>query len=336
MKALFIGGTGTISMEISRLAVKKGWDLYLLNRGSKAAPEGVTVIKSDINDTGSVLEKIRGMDFDVVADFIAYEPSHVERDIKLFGGRTRQYIFISSASAYQKPLSYYRITESTPLINPYWEYSRKKIECEQLLIREYCENNFPVTIVRPSHTYSEATIPLAVHGSYGSWQVIDRMLKRKPVLIHGDGSSLWTLTHSKDFAWAFCGIMANTAAIGESIHITSDEALTWNRIYDIIGNALNVNVNKFHVSSDFIAACEPKYMGTLIGDKSNTVVFDNSKIKRLVPDYIPIVRFDEGVRWSIEYLMSHPELHIPDPEFDIFCDRVIEAQKKAVAFVLNK
>jgi nucleoside-diphosphate-sugar epimerase len=336
MKALFIGGTGTISTAVSKLAVKKGWDLYLLNRGTKAAPEGANVIKSDINDAGSVLEKIRGINFDVVADFIAYEPSHVERDINLFSGRTGQYIFISSASAYQKPLSYYRITESTPLVNPYWEYSRKKIECEQVLIREYRENGFPATIVRPSHTYSETSIPIAVRGKNGCWQVIDRMLKGKPVLIPGDGTSLWTLTHSTDFARAFYGIMGNSAAIGECIHITSDESLTWNGIYDTIGNALNVEVKKFHVSSYFLATCDPDYEGSLIGDKSNSVVFDNSKIKRLVPDYVPVVRFDRGVKWSIEYLMSHPELQVPDKGFDDFCDRVVEAQQKAVAFVLNR
>ncbi len=338
MKALFIGGTGTISTAISRLAVEKGWDLYLLNRGTKKdfVPKGARLIQADINDTEKVLGKIGNMDFDVVADFIAFVPSHVERDIRLLKGRTRQYIFISSASAYQKPLSHYRITESTPLANPYWEYSRNKIACEERLMHEYRESGFPVTIIRPSHTYSATSVPVAIHGKKGSWQVIDRMLKGKPTLVQGDGSSLWTMTYCTDFAQAFCGIMANPAAIGENIHITSDESLTWNQIYDAIGAALNVEVNKFHVSTDFLIACNQELEGPLIGDKSNTVVFDNRKIKRLVPGFTATVRFDQGVRQCVDYLLSHPELQIPDEEFDRFCDRVVEVQKKAVESMFLK
>jgi nucleoside-diphosphate-sugar epimerase len=199
-----------------------------------------------------------------------------------------------------------------------------------MLMTEYRNNQFPITIIRPSHTYNERSIPLAVHGKKGSWQVIDRIMKGKPVIIHGDGSSLWTLTHSSDFAKAFTGIMGNHAAIGEAIHITSDESITWDKVYDCIGNALNVEVKKFHVSSDFIAACDPSFDGGLIGDKSNSVVFDNSKIKRLVPDYVATMRFDQGVRLSVEYALSHPELQIPDEEFDCFCDNVIKAQQDAL------
>jgi nucleoside-diphosphate-sugar epimerase len=332
MKALFIGGTGTISTAISNLAVQKGWELYLLNRGNRIerVPEGAKLITADINDEITVSEHIKDMQFDVVADFIAFGPSQVERDIRLFSGRTKQFIFISSASAYQKPLSYYKITESTPLSNPYWEYSRNKIACEELLMKEYRNNGFPITIVRPSHTYDERSIPVAVHGKHGSWQVIDRILKRKPVIIHGDGSSLWTLTHSTDFAKAFVGLMGNRASIGEAVQITSDEALTWDKIYDSIGDALNVDVKKVHVVTDFIVACEPSYKGALLGDKSNTVVFDNSKIKRLVPDYVATTRFDQGIRLSIEYYMNHPELQVVDEEFDLFCDKIITVQEDAL------
>ncbi|MBP7177014.1 MAG: SDR family oxidoreductase [Thermoclostridium sp.] len=332
MRALFIGGTGTISTAISHLAIEKGWELYLLNRGNKPdlAPEGAHILQADIGDPVRVQEIIKDLQFDVVADFIAFVPQHIERDIALFSGRTRQYIFISSASAYQKPLSCYRITESTPLANPHWEYSRNKIACEQRLMLEYRTNGFPVTIIRPSHTYSETGLPLAIHGK-DSWSVIDRMLKGKPVLIHGDGSSLWTLTHSSDFAKAFLGIMGNPATIAHPIHITSDEALTWDQIYDRIGTALNVQVKKFHVASDFLIGCDPGYEGPLTGDKSASVIFDNSKIKSFVPEYTATMRFDEGVRLSIQYLLSHPELQVPDPYFDSFCDRVIDVQQKALA-----
>lgn len=332
MKALFIGGTGTISTAISHLAIEKGWELYLLNRGNKpeSVPDGARVIQADISDTVQVSKLISDMEFDVVADFIAFVPEHVERDIALFSGKTRQYIFISSASAYQKPLPHYLISESTPLANPYWEYSRNKIACEERLMKEYRTKGFPVTIIRPSHTYSETSIPLAVHGKGGSWSVIDRILKGKPVLIHGDGTSLWTLTHSRDFAKAFCGIMGNPAAIAEPIQITSDEALTWDQVYDRIGDALGVKVKKYHVASDFLIACNPGYTGPLTGDKSNTVIFDNQKIKRLVPEYVATIRFDQGIRWSIQTLLSHPELQVSDQEFDNFCDRVIEVQEKAI------
>ena len=334
MKALFIGGTGTISTAISKLAVLKGWELYLLNRGNKTSrvPEGAKVLIADINDEVAVSKLIKDMEFDVVADFIAFEPSQIQRDIRLFSKKTKQFIFISSASAYQKPLSHYKITESTPLSNPYWEYSRNKIACEGRLMEEYRKNNFPITIIRPSHTYDESSIPLAIHGKNGVWQVIDRIMKGKPVIIHGDGSSLWTITHNSDFAKAFLGIMGNHAAIGEAIHITSDEAITWDKIYDCIGAALNIEVKKIHVSTDFLVKCQAEFEGGLIGDKSNTVVFDNSKIKRLVPDYVATVRFDQGVRLSIEYILSHPELQIADEEFNLFCDKIIKAQQEAVIY----
>ena len=334
MKALFIGGTGTISSAISKLAIEKGIELYLLNRGNRTdrVPEGAKVLIADINDEQAVTELIKDIKFDVVADFIAFNTSQIQRDIRLFSKKTKQFIFISSASAYQKPLSHYKITESTPLSNPYWQYSRDKIACEEMLMTEYRKNNFPITIVRPSHTYSESSIPLAIHGKKGPWQVIDRMIKGKSVIIHGDGSSLWTITHNSDFAKAFVGIMGNSAALGEAVHITSEEAITWNKIYDCIGDALEVEVKKFHVATDFLLKCKPDFEGALIGDKANTVVFDNSKIKRLVPDYVATTRFDEGIKLSLKYILSHPELQVKDEEFDQFCENVIMAQKEAVSF----
>ena len=244
MKALFIGGTGTISSAITKQLVTMGCELYLLNRGSRKnrLPEGVNLLKADINDEDQVSRLIEDLEFDVVADFIAFEPAQLERDYRLFNGKTKQFIFISSASAYQTPLSDYRITEGTPLSNPYWQYSRNKIACEEYLLKLYREESFPITIVRPSHTYDERSIPLGVQGSKGAWQVAKRMLENKPVIIHGDGTSLWTMTHNRDFAKGFIGLMGNIHAIGESVHITSDESLTWNQIYQAIADALGVKL----------------------------------------------------------------------------------------------
>lgn len=327
MKALFIGGTGTISSAISRALVDQGCKLYLLNRGNNngSIPEGVEILKADINDEAYVASLIKELDFDVVADFIAFVPSQVERDIRLFSGKTKQYIFISSASAYQKPLSDYRVNESTPLSNPYWEYSRNKIACEEVLVAEYRKTGFPVTIVRPSHTYDERSIPLGVHGNNGSWQVVKRMLANKPVIIHGDGTSLWTLTHNSDFAKGFIGLMGNIHAIGEAVNITSDESLTWNQIYGIIASALGVQLKAVHIASDYLAACSNyDFTGSLTGDKANSVVFDNSKLKRLVPGFAATVRFDQGIHKILDYVLSHPELQKEDSEFDAWCDTVIE------------
>ena len=334
MKALFIGGTGTISSAVSRLAAERGWDLWLLNRGrsSERVPEEAHTIQADISDEAAVSERIGGMRFDVVADFIAFTPSQVERDIRLFSGRTGQYIFISSASAYQKPLNNYRITESTPLRNPYWKYAQDKIACEERLTAEYRANGFPVTIVRPSYTYDERRVPVALKGSRGSWQVIDRIRAGKPVLIPGDGTSLWVMTHNSDFAQGFVGIMGHPRAIGESFHITSDEVLSWDQIYDSIGRAFGARTVKYHVPSDFIAACRPEMGAELFGDKASSVSFDNRKIKRLIPDFAAAVRFEEGIRRTADYILRHPELQVPDEEFDRFCDRVIAAQENALRF----
>lgn len=326
MKALFIGGTGTISTEISKLCIARGWDLTLLNRGhsSSRVPQGARVICADIHDEASVRRAIGNDRYDVVADFIAFHTADVERDIRLFSGKTRQYFFISSASAYQKPLSSPWITEGTPLHNPFWQYSRDKIACENRLMQAYYEEDFPVTIIRPSHTYCERGVPVALHGANGSFQVLERIRQGKKVIVPGDGTTLWTMTHSRDFAVAFVGLMGNVHARGETFHITSDESLTWNQVYSTIGEALGVQPKIVHIASDTLAAICSACVGNLLGDKSNTVIFDNSKIKRAVPEFCASIRYDQGVREAIEYIYSHPECQRPDPEFDQWCDQVIE------------
>ncbi len=339
MKALFIGGTGKISMAISKLLVQKGWELYLLNRSNRSSELDslkVNFITCDINDEQKVQSLIKDLDFDVVADFIAFVPEQLERDYRLFKDKTKQFIFISSASAYQKPLSDYRINEGTHLANPYWEYSRSKIACEDYLMKMYRENGFPVTIVRPSHTYDERDIPLGVHGLKGSWQVAKRMLEGKPVIIHGDGTSLWTMTHNSDFAKGFAGLMGNIHAIGEAVNITSDETVTWNQIYQIIADALGVKLKAVYVSSSFLAACSDfDLQGSLIGDKANSVVFDNTKLKRLVPEFVATTRLDQGLTQTVKYILEHPEYQVLDEEFDDWCDRVIEALDNAVKEINN-
>ena len=337
MKILFIGGTGTISTAISKkLIEEKEHELYLINRGNRndSLPKGFKSIICDINDEKAVADKLKGLEFDVVADFIAFTPAELERDYRLFAGKTKQFIFISSASIYQKPLANFRITESTPLANPYWEYSRNKIACEDYLMKMYREQGFPVTIVRPSHTYNEKKIPLGIYGDVGSWQVVKRMLEGKPVIIHGDGTSLWTMTHASDFANAFIGLMGNIHAIGEAVQITSDESLTWNQIYTCIASVLGVELKPCYVPSDFLAkSSKYDFKGSLLGDKANTVVFDNSKLKRLVPDFVAKIRYDQGVRMSIENVLANKELQQEDPDFDAWCDKIVSATENAMQSV---
>ena len=334
MKILIIGGTGTISSAITRQLAESGHELWLLNRGSRKneVPAGVRQVICDINDEAEVIRQTGDQMFDAVCEFIGFLPSQVERDIRLFSGRTRQYVYISSASAYNKPASNHVITEGTTLANPYWEYSRNKIACEELLMKTYRKEGFPVTIVRPSHTYCERGVPVSVHGLKGSWQVLKRMMEGKPVLVQGDGSSLWTLTWNEDFARGFIGLLGNPKAIGEAFQIMSDEQLTWNQIYQSVANALGVTFKPYYASSEFLAAVSPKaydFTGNLLGDKSVTVVFDCTKLKRAVPGFCATTRFDEGVRRCVAYIQSHPELQEEDPEFDAWCDRVIEALEQA-------
>jgi nucleoside-diphosphate-sugar epimerase len=325
MKILFIGGTGTISTAISKKLLSMGEDLYILNRGTRNdIIPGAKFITADINNEAEAAEKLAGMDFDVVADFICFVKPQIERDFRLFNGHTKQFIFISSASAYQKPVGHYEINESTPLCNPYWEYSRNKIAIEDYLNDRYRENGFPITIIRPSHTYDERSVPMGVHGDKGSYQVIKRILEGKQVIIHGDGTSLWTMTHNSDFANAFIGLLGNQKAIGEAVQITSDESLTWNQIYDAIGAALGKEVKAVHIASETLAKCSNyDFTGGLIGDKSNTVVFDNSKLKRLVPGFSAKVPFSVGVKEAVNYVLTHEDCKQEDPEFDAWCDTMI-------------
>ena len=334
-KALFIGGTGTISSAITRqLAAEGKWELTLLNRGNRneGLPANVNILKADIDDEAAVEKLLAGTQWDCVCDFIGFVPAQVERDWRLFKGRTKQYMYISSASAYQKPAVSPFITEGTPLVNPYWEYSRNKIACEDFLMEKHRAEGFPVTIIRPSHTYDERSVPLGVHGDNGSWQVLRRMLDGKPVIIHGDGTSQWTLTHNTDFAKGFIGLMGNPHALGNAFQITSDETLTWDQIYQTIADILGVELKAYHVASEFLDEAGPyDFRGGLTGDKSWTVLFDNAKLKRAVPGFQATVRFEEGVRWTIENILAHPELQKLDPAFDAWCDRVIEALEQAKA-----
>lgn len=335
-KALLIGGTGTISMAITKKLAESDWELYLLNRGNRSAelPENVKIIQADISDEASVAKKLEGMEFDVVGEFIGFTTDQVERDIRLFTGKTKQYIYISSASAYNKPCRDYRITEGTTMANPYWEYSRNKIACEDVLMKAYRDNGFPVTIVRPSHTYDNRSVPMGVHGEKGSYQVLKRMMEGKKVIIHGDGTSLWAMTHNTDFAVAYIGLMGNPHAIGEAFQITNDEVLTWNQIYETIAKVLNVELKPCYVPSTLLAfPGKNDFEGSLIGDKANSVVFDNKKIKNIVPEFRPCVHFEDGIRDTIENILSKPELQVEDPEFDKWCDSVVEIMENAKAAV---
>ncbi len=320
-------------MAITRaLAENDNWTVYLLNRGTRQdeLPKGVKVIQADINDEADVAAKLEGKTFDVVCDFIGFVPAQVERDYRLFKGKTNQFMYISSASAYNKPCRDYVITEGTSLANKYWEYSRNKILCERFLMDKYEKEGFPVTIIRPSHTYDDRNVPVGVHGNNGSWQVIKRMMEGKPIIVHGDGTSLWTMTYNEDFAKGFIGLMANSHAIGEAFQITSDETLTWNQVYESISKVLGVEYKPYYVPSDFLAkVSDYDFEGGLLGDKANSVVFDNSKIKRLVPEFVCTTTFDRGVQKAIYNILAHPELQKSDPEFDDFCDRVIAALENA-------
>ena len=323
MKALFIGGTGVISSACSRLAVSRGIDLYLLNRGQTERPiEGARILHGDIRDRASVERALGDATFDVVANFLNFVPEHVEADIALFRDRTGQYIFISSASAYQKPLSGLPITESTPLRNPFWAYSRNKTACEERLIEAYREHEFPITIVRPSHTYDRTKVPLLGH-----YTDIDRMRKGKKVMIHGDGTSLWVLTHHEDLAKAFVGLLGNPHAIGQAFHITSDEVLTWNQIYTILGHAAGVEPQIVHVPSDLIAAFDPEMGAGLLGDKAHSVIFDNRKIKRLVPDFVASIPFSQGAREIVAWYDADPARQVVNERVDRLIDRIIAAQE---------
>ena len=326
MKALFIGGTGNISSACVELALARGIEVTLLNRGTsgRPVPNGAQVVNGDIRDPQSVRAALGSRSFDVVAEFVAFTPEHIETDLELFRGHTGQYIFISSASAYQTPPAILPVTESTVLDNPYWEYSRNKAACEERLVHAYREEKFPITIVRPSHTYSAPYVPVE-----GGWTTIDRMLRGEPVIVHGDGTSLWTLTHATDFAKGFVGLMGNAHAIGESFHITSDEWLTWNQIHEILAAAAGVKPTLVHVPSDLIAAYDKAWGESLLGDKTHSFILDNSKVKRLVPDFICTTPFSRGAEEIIAWHMADPARQQVDPVFNALCDRILQAYAKA-------
>ena len=326
MKALFIGGTGNISSACVELALARGIEVTLLNRGTsgRPVPNGAQVVNGDIRDPQSVRAALGSRSFDVVAEFVAFTPEHIETDLELFRGRTGQYIFISSASAYQTPPAILPVTESTVLDNPYWEYSRNKAACEERLVRAYREEKFPITIVRPSHTYSAPYVPVE-----GGWTTIDRMLRGEPVIVHGDGTSLWTLTHANDFAKGFVGLMGNAHAIGEAFHITSDEWLTWNQIHEILAAAAGVKPTLVHVPSDLIAAYDKAWGESLLGDKTHSFILDNSKVKHLVPDFICTTPFSRGAEEIITWHMADPARRKVDPAFNALCDRILQAYAKA-------
>ncbi len=326
MRVLFIGGTGIISTACTALAAERGMDLTLATRGRRPAnlPDGVKTIAVDMEDAAAASRAFSGQTFDSVVDWIAFTPDQIERDLQLFRGRTRQYIFISSASAYQKPATHYVITESTPLGNPFWDYSRNKIACEERLLRAWREDAFPITIVRPSLTYGETQIPLAVNSWAKSYTAIDRMRRGKEVIVPGDGSSLWVITHNTDFAKGLVGLLGHEQAIGHAFHITTDEVMTWDQFYRITATAAGVEPQLVHIPSDFIAGCLPEKLGSLTGDKAVSVVFDNSKIKRFVRDYRATVRFGEGIRQTIAWFDADIARRQIDEEANAQWDKLIQ------------
>ena len=332
MKILFLGGTGIISTASTALAAKQGMDITLLTRGQHQSqlPKGVKALIADATDP-ALVQKLETESFDAVVDWIAFTPADIERDLKLFGGRTRQFVFISSASAYQKPQTHYLITESTPLANPYWDYSRNKIACEERLMRAYREEGFPVTIVRPSLTYGDTQIPLVLNSWQQSYTAVDRMIRGKKMVVPGDGTSLWVITHNSDFAKGLVGLLGQSQAIGHAFHITSDEVLTWDQLFRIVGASAGVEPQLVHIPSDFIAACIPEMQGTLIGDKSVSVVFDNTKIKRFVPGYRATTSFAEGIRQSLAWFNADTSRRQIDQQVDARLDKLISAYAKGMS-----
>jgi nucleoside-diphosphate-sugar epimerase len=322
-RVLIVGGNGIISSSVSRLAVERGFEVTLLNRGrstTRPAIQGAEVLIGDADDAASVASAVGDREFDVVANFRAFRPEQVEADVALFAPRTAQYLFISSASAYQKPIAQLPIVESTPLRNPFWQYSRDKIACEDVLVRAYRDAGFPMTIVRPSHTYDASLIPLE-----GGWTTLQRMLDGKPVIVHGDGTSWWTLTHARDFARAFVGLFGNPHAVGSPVHITGDESLTWDEITRLLGRALGVEPEIVHVASDAIAREIPDMGPGLVGDKAHSVLFDNTRIKSLVPGWVATTPFTEGAREIADWYLADASRRVVNAELDAAFDRLAAA-----------
>jgi nucleoside-diphosphate-sugar epimerase len=327
MKVLFIGGTGIISSACAALAIQRNIELFLLCRGtttSRPPPREAQILRADIDDAAEVRRQLGDLRFDAVVDWIVFEPRQIERDLELFRGRTGQYVFISSASAYQTPPARLPVTESTPLDNPFWLYSRNKIACEERLLRAYREEKFPVTIVRPSHTYDRTLLP-----THGGYTVIDRMRRGRPVIVHGDGTSLWTLTHHRDFAPGLIGLLGHDGAIGESVHITSDEVLTWNQIHGVLARAAGAEPRLVHVPSSVIATYDPDWGASLLGDKSHSMIFDNTKIRRLVPGYCAEIPFHRGAEEIMAWYDEDPARRRVDAAFDQLVDEIIATRAAA-------
>lgn len=324
LRVLFIGGTGIISSACSALALSRGIELDLIVRGQspRPAPLGANLIAADIRDPASVVRALDGRHYDAVVDWIAFEPRDIEIDIELFAGRCRQFVFISSASAYKKPVDQWPITEATPLHNPYWQYSRNKIACEELLLRAYREHGFPMTVVRPSHTYDKTLLPFDPYKA--GYTVLSRLRRGLPVVVHGDGTSLWVLTHHRDFAKAFVGLLGHPKAVGEAFHITSDEVLTWNQIFEHVATAAGCEAKLIHVPSAVIAREHPDWGAGLLGDKAHSVIFDNRKVRGLVPDYQATIPFAQGAREIVEFYDEHPDFEPIDPTVDTLMDRLAE------------
>ena len=328
MKVLFIGGTGNISARVSMLALERGIDLYVLNRGTRdVIINGVKTIKADISDPAEMSAALQNHTWDVVVNWIAYITADVKRDYEMFRGKTNQYIFISSASAYQKPLINPIITESTPLENPFWQYSRDKIACEALLNKYHDENGFPFTVVRPSLTY-DTVIPVPI-GGWAEFTIVDRIIKGKKMIVHGDGSSLWTITHADDFAKGFIGLVGNQLAIGEAFHITSDEILTWDQIYKSLAEATGAEAKIVHIPSDLLAHYDPELLGSLTGDKSLSIIFDNSKIKKFVPGYQANIPFAQGIKRTLKWFEADTKRQIILQETNDMMDSMINRFEKA-------
>jgi nucleoside-diphosphate-sugar epimerase len=320
LRVLFIGGSGVISSACAREAVSSGIELYVLNRGqstTRPLPDGVRGLRADARDPGTVRDAVEGLDFDSVVDWVAFTTEHVRDDIGVFRGRTGQYVFISSASAYQTPPARLPVTESTPLRNPFWQYSRDKIACEDLLVMEYRENDFPATIVRPSHTYDATKTVLS-----GGWTALARMLAGKPVIVHGDGTSLWTVTHNTDFARGFVPLLGHPRTLGEAFHITSDDVLTWDQIAHALAAALGVTPRLVHVPSDAIAAADPDWGAGLLGDKAHSMVFDNSKLRSVVPGWRAVIPFERGAREIADWYLADPARQVPDARLDALMDKL--------------
>lgn len=320
-RVLVIGGNGIISGSVSRLAVERGMRVTLLNRGTQSTRppiDGVEHLVGDADDAESIRRAVGDREFDVVANFRAFRPEQVRADVELFSGRTGHYLFISSASAYQKPIAQLPIVESTPLRNPYWQYSRDKIASEDVLVAAYRDSGFPMTIVRPSHTYDPTLVPLE-----GGWTALQRMRDGKPVVVHGDGTSWWTLTHARDFARAFVGLFGNPHAVGSPVHITSDESLTWDEIARLLGRALGAEPRIVHVASDAIARELPAVGPGLVGDKAHSVLFDNARVKSLVPGWVATTPFADGAREIVDWHLADASRQRVDPELDAAFDRLV-------------